>query len=630
MTAITRRRFEETLPFSLMLSTLIVFIFGFFDYLPIGFYLCLLFALAFPIIVGIFLLKYKTISDLRKNFLTPGFCIFVFIYIFVYILNFNRGFMLWDEMSHWGPMVKETLRLDKFYSVPESTAYIHKDYPPIICLFETIWCKLSNEYKEAYLYRALQTLSFSLFMPALVGFTWKKNLVFYIKLLLIFASILSTVIVVTVGEVGEAAFYQSIYIDCILGLMLAYSIFLILYEKKLTRFSIFRLSVTLSFLLLAKQIAIVFFLLILGIFALNYLIVNKNDFSYVSNARLTKKHLANVSFVAIALIVIPYSLIALWDNYVQINNIPRQFNVSSIRISDLIGIATGTDGEAFQHTILVNFLKAIFTKELIARPISLAYWQIMFLTVVIFGLISKYGNKYFEKFQINGVNTCLFLGAIGYAVVLLLLYVFNFSPSEGLRLASFDRYSGTYFFAISTLAMMLYLFIEGKKEESSKKSSFVVTAAILAFIWVVVLAPSTIAYFEPAIHYNSRTVSLYSDVETIKRKTTTSDDVYIISQKNTGFIPYTFHYLIMPQKCNLNEYSLGEPYNKDDIFTNNLIPEEWRTRLIEYDYLYLHNIDEQFISQYSVLFQPQSEIKSKQLYKIIKSNNNNIILELVE
>lgn len=627
MTAITRRRFEETLPVSLMLSALIVFIFGFFGQLPVGFYLCLLLALAFPVIAGILFFKHKTISDLGKNLFTPGFCIFVLLYIFVYILNFNRGFTVWDEISHWGPMVKETLRLDKFYSVPESTAYIHKDYPPIICLFETIWCKLSGGYKEAYLYRALQTLSFSLFMPALTRFTWKKNLGFYIKLLLILVSILSAVIVVTVGE---AAFYQSVYIDCILGLMLAYSISLIFYEKKLTGFGVFRLSVSLSFLLLTKQMGLVFFLLILGILVLNYFIVHKNEFPHKLKERPTKKQLVNFAVIAIALVVIPYSLIALWNNYVQTGDISRQFNMSSIRISDLIGIVTGTGGEAFQHTALVNFSKAVLTKELIARPVPLAYWQIMLLTVVVFWLISKYGNKYFEKGRINGLNAGLFLGAIGYAFAMLLLYVFNFGPYEGPRLASFDRYLDTYCFAVSALAMMLYLFIEGKKEESNQKSSFMVIAALLVFIWVVVLTPGAVTNFKPAIHHNSKAAFLYSDAETIKEKTSPSDDVYIISQKDNAFVPYTIHYLIMPQKCNMGEYSLGEPYYDGDVFTTDLTPEEWRTRLIEYDYLYLHYVDEQFVSQYSILFQPQSEIKSKQLYKIIKGDNNNIILELVE
>ena len=94
-----------------------------------GYITVLLFALAFPVAVSYRLVKHKELARLKSDFLTPAFCIFIVIYAFIFFLNYNRGFSQWDEISHWGPMVKEMFRLDKFYSVAESALSVHKDYP---------------------------------------------------------------------------------------------------------------------------------------------------------------------------------------------------------------------------------------------------------------------------------------------------------------------------------------------------------------------------------------------------------------------------------------------------------------------------------------------------------------------
>ena len=70
------------------------------------------------------------------------FPIFFILFFFIFLFDYNRGFTHWDEMSHWGPMVKENLRLNQLYSTAESKLQAHKDYPPMIALFETAWCRV--------------------------------------------------------------------------------------------------------------------------------------------------------------------------------------------------------------------------------------------------------------------------------------------------------------------------------------------------------------------------------------------------------------------------------------------------------------------------------------------------------
>jgi len=398
---IAKRRFEEILPVSLMSCTLMVFIFGFFGNLLIGFYLSIIIAIAFPAIIIISLLKHKSLYNLSSDFLTPGFCIFLIIYTLIYILNFRRGFTEWDEISHWGPMVKETLRLNKFYCVPESTLSVHKDYPPIVSLFEYIWCKLSGGYKEPYLYRSLQLLSFSLFFPAFSKFRWKKTPKLFAKLILSVFLIISATIII---GVGEARFYQTIYNDCFFGLVLAYCLAIIIFEKGITKFKVFNLSVALSFLLLTKQMGIAFFALTLAALIINYIIIYKNN----PQPELKKEHnFRKSSAIILALlvcIIIPLLFSFLWNSYTASYNLSGQFQLSSINISELTGINNGTGGEAYQHVTWANFFQAFFTRELMTRPVPLSYWQLMIAAIVAFLLVGKYGKKYFEKNQMEGLS----------------------------------------------------------------------------------------------------------------------------------------------------------------------------------------------------------------------------------
>lgn len=625
MTAISEKRFEETLPVSLMFSTLVVFITGFFGQLLIGYFIVLLIAIAFPVMILVLYIRKRDISSLSKNILTPGFCVFIIIYIVVFLLNLNKGFTrTFDEFAHWGPMVKETLRLNKFYSVPESVSWVHKDYPPIVPLFEAMWCKLCGGYQEAYLFRSLQTLSLSLFLPALSNLKWKKSLSFFIKSALITVAIFSVAVVTTSG-----LFYNTVLIDSFLGLMLAYSISIIFYEKAITKFLIFKLVVSLSFLLLTKQMGLAFFVLVLVIFIVNYIVINKRNLS-TQKAGLTKKNLSKIIMI-LCIFLIPYLFIASWNYYISLNNISSQFNISAIKISQLLGIAKGTVGESWQHQAMVNFIKAILTRELVSRPVPLAYWQIILVSVIVFWIISKYGKKYFEKYQIGSLNFLLCLGAVGYAFAMLLLYVFCFGPSEGPDLADFNRYINTYLFAVVSLAMMLFLFIEGKKEDENKNSSFTTLMAVLIFMWTILLSATDLSNFKPALHYNSTTTAFYEDANFIKENTKPTDKIFIVSQNADVSVTFSIKYLIMPQDCNYMDFSLEKP-GSNNKWSWNLTPNEWLQELSSgnYNYLYLRNIDQYFISNYSKVFKEGTKLKNGQLYRINKSSQSVVVLDLVK
>ena len=89
-------------------------------------------------------LWYVTLSgDNEITFFSNGFYAFILVYIVFLFLDAGRSFSKWDDLMHWGKMVKEMFRIDRFYS-ESNLLQIHKDYPPFMQLFEYVWCRFGG------------------------------------------------------------------------------------------------------------------------------------------------------------------------------------------------------------------------------------------------------------------------------------------------------------------------------------------------------------------------------------------------------------------------------------------------------------------------------------------------------
>lgn len=625
---IARKRFEEVLPVSLLTVTLILYISGLFGRLLIGYYCALAIACAFPVLILIHLLKRKNHTKPLADVFTPGFFIFLALYIFVWNLNGSRGFTMWDEISHWGPMVKETLRLNKFYSVPESMLSVHKDYPPIVSLFEYLWCKLSGGYRESYLYNGLQLLSFSLFFPMFSRFKWEKSVLFFGKLALSALLLISAPLILSLSD---ARFYQTIYTDCLLALLLAYSLSSIVIEKKISGFGLIRLSTAFSFMLLTKQMGIAFWALSFAFFLINIFIAHLGRIRTMLRKVQIKKILPLALMILTTTILVPGLFLFSWNRHVDSYDLPKQFSLSSVQISELPGIRAGTIGEPYQRQAMNNFLDAFMTRELVSRPVTLSFWQLMIMAFIAILLIGKYGKGPFENKQVEWLGLITYLGSFGYSLAMLLLYTFCFDAYEGPRLASFDRYMNTYVFAAISIAIMLFIYLSGLQEKSRNKTSIYHLGALLSVIWLVFLSPSDILNLKPVRAPNSVTAAFTQDYDILHANTTPDDKVYIISQQSDGYVTYNISYLLLPEAFNAWGYSLGEKYSDEDGYTVNLSVQAWVKTLIseKYGYLYLQKIDQNFLDKYSSVFEPDAEIKDKQLYKIIQTGDDTIQLKHV-
>lgn len=606
-----KRKLEEILPLSLMSCTLFVYIFGLFTNLRLGFYFLLIILLVCLIYILI-KLKNKILSFI-KSYFTLSVIIFIVVYIIVYVLNLNRTFYQWDEFSHWGPMVKEMFRLNTFYSVPDSTLYVHKNYPPIITLYETIWCFISNGYKEGYIYRSLQLLSFSMLFPILNQFSLKKR---YYSIFNGIIIVLLMLFIFNAIPLEDANFYKTVYIDGVLAVMFAYGMYLI-YVFDYSKFEWFRLIVTLSFLLLSKQMGIVFFLIIVSTLFIMNLLNNK-----LNNYKIN--HVNNILFLFT--ILIPYLFKLSWDIYIKQFNIDIQFSTSKISISSLIGIINGTSGETYQQLAYSNFINAIYTKPILTYPLELSYLHVLIIFSFIFGCLTLLVRNSSLKKKVALFGFIMISGSIAYAFVMMLLYIFNFGFYEGPILASYVRYLNTYWMACLVLILMIFInsFALIDESKSTKRLLIGLLILILGFYNKFNLAELT-----PAITPNTNIQEFNNDIEIIRNHTDQVGSVFIVVQKTNGYPTNILRYHLTPQRVNSSYYSLGKPYGDQDFWTANISVEELSIILKDYEYVYLMSVDDQFRYTYNELFEIDTYPNNEQLFKVIKKENQLVFLERI-
>lgn len=65
----------------------------------------------FILVIIVFGIKGRLAHNIEKRDIEITIA-FVILYTAVFFFDLNRGFTHWDEISHWGPMVKENLRLN--------------------------------------------------------------------------------------------------------------------------------------------------------------------------------------------------------------------------------------------------------------------------------------------------------------------------------------------------------------------------------------------------------------------------------------------------------------------------------------------------------------------------------------
>ncbi|MCL2433013.1 MAG: hypothetical protein FWD16_00635 [Clostridia bacterium] len=595
----TKLRFGRALPIALMLCALIVYVFTLAGSLQAGFVFVVICAVAFPLLLVV-LAYYKKcdLSEFKERALTPGLAVFLVIYAGLYFYTAGRGFSMWDEFSHWGPVVRETLRLNDFYSVSPALD-IHKNYPPIVPLFESVWCKLAGGFAERTVYHSLGTLMLSLFVPVFEEIRWKKKILMPVKLALTLIALCSVVLIF------QPYYLSSIYLEALMGLLMAYGLFCVFTQGKPSFAGGLEFVVLGCFLLLAKQIGAAAF----GFLTIWYLVC-----FFTGKKACFKKHWP----MLLACLAVPLLFNLSWSRFVAARGIEGQFDAGRVSIAGFLDIVKNRGGQPWQRETFVNFVDAVLTRPLIRVPLALTFWQIMLFVAAMFGGLVFWCKGIFQKARLIALNVVLALGAAGWAGVHMLLYIFTFNEVEGPGLASFNRYMNTYFIGAFALWVMLFCFALFRKESQKGRRVLAELCVVCIWIWVVFLPRETPMALIPRRNISARYAPI---AQRIAANTDPDGRVFIVGQEQTGEEKLAMYYLLLPQKCIV--YGLKEPKAEDSWLVMNPTPEEWINDLAarEYKYLYLLRIDDSFIEKYNGLFPPSTVLWDDQLYRINRLDN---------
>ena len=505
-------------------------------------------------------------------------------------------------------MIKEMLRIDRFYSEPKSTLLFHKDYPPIMQIFEMFYATLSGGYKEAYFQRAMHLFSMTLFIPAICENNQKFSKI-KISLKSIFMIIIIFLAFLLFDQHG---IINTIYQDYVMVIIVAYLLLVIITEKNtLSKFSVFSLTIGLSFLLLTKQMGLALYCMVIFMLIADLLLKYKFKFYNI----FQKKNL-----VLLIIIIVPLIFLKGWDMYVETLNIEKQFKLSDIKIMELKSIIDGTAGESYQQEAAHNYIHALKTTGMMTTKISFTYFQCVLLSILLLYFVWLYGKGVFTKKQIILLGITLVIGSIGYAFTMLILYVFNFGSYEGPILASFNRYMPSYILLLLSTIIMLYIYADNKKDKPIKYG------LLLIIILLLIENPYLLYKCKPIIK-ESNQERVYINI--IKKNTPENAKIFVLSQNQKIDLndnTLQIKYYINPRLTNLDYsmWNIEEASTVQEYFEKNI-----QNYMLDFDYFYILNFGNINIEDCQFLFDDYSNVKNNQLYKII-NNEGKIKLKFVQ
>ncbi len=612
-----RRRYEELLPVTCASIVMLLFVFGILGALYDG-VLFVLIVCVIAYISSIIRVIYKReFSSFLKCLFTPAFFVFVLVFVVLSYLNNGKLADSWDEFSHWMIVVKEMARLDDFGTNPQA-ALKFAEYPPATALFQYFFQKITfifsqkAQFCEWRVNFAGQIFFLSFLFPFFKGFRWKRPQIAFIS-----------VISVAVAPILFYSYaYTNLHIEQFIGVVSGAGLAYVFTKENKDLLYYIYVFLTIATLVLSKYSGLFFAVFLFIVF------IEAEFFSKDQIYRRNKKdtiHSVILSACALASLIIPK---VLWTLNIRLNNVKESFPMK-IDFPVLFKIIFGKD-DSYRVQTCKNFWNALFTDTYKFGCIKIPVPYFVLLIFVLSVLILTYfiNKKYnpSEKSRRKAIIITACIQPITYIIGLCVIYMFQFSEYEALRLASFERYINVVFMSawvFSVLVIIDLLQIINVKYN-------IITAV---FLCVVII---TTPWFDALPFLRRSTV--YSSIKKREPYVALSDTVnkytennparvYVISQESNGFDYWVLRFNIRP--CNTNNgfsWSLGKPFYDGDIWTKEISASDWQNELTEnFDYVIIYHLNHYFINNYGELFANPNDIHENGMYRI---NTESRLLEL--
>ena len=623
---LTKRSFGHVLPPVMCAVSLILYI---------GQYLFGTFTVSFALIfilTGVSLivtvLMCRKDKENKNNIFTVGFVAFIVMFFVACFTLLGKQFLDWDEYTHWGIMVKETLRLDRFHCVPESRQLWHKDYPPFSCLNEFFWTALTG-YSEGKVTIAMQVFTLSFFVPSVCeritgrnGLS-KKDI---IPAFLISLSVLVSVLMLEYSvDLWDQKIINSILPDVLMSFMFCYLCIKAAEWDGKDVLSMVSFGIVSASLVLVKQVGIAFIMVALLMLFIRELIVLKEK-----NAL---KNIWKYILVDCALLAIPLAFTASWSAYKSrfisdddFSYMNGQFNLRRIDMGEYLDAVTGKTTGILRDTF-ADFIDAIFTKKINNVPfLPLTYASMFILCIAIIIIAVAFLRKLDRKTGIM-IGISFLVGTLGYAFMMSILYLFCFPDNEKEVLAGFTRYMDSYVLGELLVLFGLLLPLLLKGIDNRKGAVILVSAALMASI---ILNSVNLSNILPQ-RGKENPYSMYRNYAgEIARVVPEDSKVFIVYDKAISTHPQWWSPMQLFVQYYINQVDICENYpgsyavDYSDAGNKRLIVEE----LAKNDYLYVINTCDGF-NEGLREFNGNMDFEENSFYKITPLSDGTVSLEKV-
>lgn len=254
---IFNKRIEKTIALDIFIKIIVLYIFGIIGFLKIGTYV----VLYLPIILGIFILikNRKEKETIVNNVFTIGLGFFSIIYFGFAITTFAKVSNLWDEYSYWSLASKNMFYHNSLLNYEGMKMNIL--YPPVPTIWQYFFTSTIGIYKQGIEIFASQILSFAMLLPLFEKVTKESKVIVKICISIM---ILCLPCIFTY-------FYESIYVDALLGIIIGY-IFMQMYKENNKKISFICVGCAFCLLALTKATGFYIALILIAVMVLQKII----------------------------------------------------------------------------------------------------------------------------------------------------------------------------------------------------------------------------------------------------------------------------------------------------------------------------------------------------------------------
>ena len=255
--ALYKKKYEEVMPITVVGIMLFLYLFYIFNILNIG---CIILVLLFIFCYLFFAIKFFKMNKIEKEeifsyIFTPGFFIFLFGFVFIYILTYSNKVLLHDELRLWGAYPK-ILFYDGSLQLGDNSYLLSgmRSYNPGMPLFIYFVLKIMGTFKENILFFAYSLVGFSLLIPITKNIKWKE----WTKIPFFLFGLIFLPLLFANSNNDNLVYYYTLYIEPVLGIIFGYAMYLTFDNILKDKFKYLLLLVMVSGVVLFKDTGILF------------------------------------------------------------------------------------------------------------------------------------------------------------------------------------------------------------------------------------------------------------------------------------------------------------------------------------------------------------------------------------